>query len=288
LVTPESTIYRQAAERREEAGTPAIIESIRAGLAFGLQRAVGHDTISEMERGFTQRAIATWQQNPNLRLLGAPGAERLPMVSFLVRYGRTHYLHNNYVVSLLNDLFGIQARGGTSCAMPYMHRLLGIGPELSREYLAMVEKGFASITPGWTRVGFDCFTSNAELRYVVAAVDLTARYGHLLLPDYEVDLATGFWRHARSRPVTVRRLGDLGYRSGKLEYASRHVRLPESALGDQLEAAMHVFERAQDDARAEAVMPFEPREGEYERLRWFVMPDEAAHDLGMATVRRSR
>jgi selenocysteine lyase/cysteine desulfurase/CRP-like cAMP-binding protein len=174
LVTPESTVYRQSAERREEAGTPAIIESIRAGLAFGLERAVGHEVIGEMERAFAQRAIAAWQQSPNIRLLGSPTAARLAIVPFMVRYGR-HYLHNNFVVALLNDLFGIQARGGCSCAGPYMHRLLGVGAELSREYLALVERGFGSITPGWTRVGFNYFVSNAEFRYVVAAVDLVAR-----------------------------------------------------------------------------------------------------------------
>ena len=92
-----------------------------------------------MERGFIQRAIAAWQQNPNLRLLGNLGAERLSIVSFMVRY-RHHYLHNNFVVTLLNDLFGIQARGGCSCAGPYMHRLLGVGPELSREYVCMVDE----------------------------------------------------------------------------------------------------------------------------------------------------
>src|SRR6185436_18980602 len=115
LVTPDSATYWDSEEHREEAGTPAIIESIRAGLAFQLKRAVGTDIIAGMERGFIQRAIAAWQQNPNLRLIGNLGAERLSIVSFMVRY-RHHYLHNNFVVTLLNDLFGIQARGGCSCA----------------------------------------------------------------------------------------------------------------------------------------------------------------------------
>ena len=49
-------------------------------------------------------------------------------MSFLVRHGDL-YLHHNFVVALLNDLFGIQARGGCSCAGPYGHRLLGIDLE---------------------------------------------------------------------------------------------------------------------------------------------------------------
>jgi selenocysteine lyase/cysteine desulfurase/CRP-like cAMP-binding protein len=278
LVTPDSATYWDSEEHREEAGTPAIIESIRAGLAFQLKRAVGTDTIAGMERGFIQRAIAAWQQNPNLRLIGNLGAERLSIVSFMVRY-RHHYLHNNFVVTLLNDLFGIQARGGCSCAGPYMHRLLGIGPDLSREYTCVVDDGFLSLKPGWARVNFNYFISNAEFRYIVAAVNLVGEFGHVLLPEYELDLASGQWQHARGQQHVPMRLGDLRYGAGKLEYPSRHMRLPESVLEDQLEAARSILERAHtigDDAARGAVVS---REGRYERLRWFAMPEEVAHDL---------
>jgi selenocysteine lyase/cysteine desulfurase/CRP-like cAMP-binding protein len=281
LVTPESTLYWHDVEHREEGGTPAIIESIRAGLAFGLKRSVGHDTIAEMERGFIQRAIATWQQNPCLRLLGSLNAERLSIVSFMVRY-KHHYLHNNFVVTLLNDLFGIQARGGCSCAGPYMHRLLGVGPELSRDYVCMVDSGYSSLKPGWSRVNFNYFISNDEFRYIVAAVGLVAQYGHLLLPEYRLDLTSGQWHHVKGQPHVPMRLFDLRYGSGKLEYPSRHTRLPESTLGDQLHRAVRILEKAQERAATEALEPVAPREGEYERLRWFAMPEEVAHDLWVA------
>ena len=77
------------------------------------------------------RAVARWRDNPNLELLGNLEVPRLPIVSFRVRHGG-RLLHHELVVALLNDLFGIQARGGCSCAGPYGHRLLGIGPERSR------------------------------------------------------------------------------------------------------------------------------------------------------------
>ena len=60
-------------------------------------------------------AIASLRQNPNIRVLGSPSAHRLSILSFMVRHG-VRYLHHNYVIALLNDLFGIQARGGCSCA----------------------------------------------------------------------------------------------------------------------------------------------------------------------------
>lgn len=101
--------YSANAEHREEGGTPAIIESIRAGLVFQLKEAVGIPLIRDREEKFIHTAIDSWSQNPNIRILGNPKAERLSIVSFVVRFG-DRYLHHNYVVALLNDLFGIQAR----------------------------------------------------------------------------------------------------------------------------------------------------------------------------------
>ena len=276
LVTPTTTIYLDAPEHREEGGTPAIIESIRAGLAFQLKRAVGEDTIAEMERGFLERAIEAWRSNGKLRVLADPRAERVSIVSFMVRY-RHHYLHNNFVVTLLNDLFGVQARGGCSCAGPYMHRLLGLGSELSDKYVCMVDKGFVSLKPGWSRVNFNYFISHTEFRYIVSAVNLVALYGHLLLPHYEFDRVSGQWNHAKGQPHVPMRLTDLRYGSGRLEYPSRHARLPEEALEAQLTAAIRIFEAARRERRRPPVAPVLERD--YEELRWFALPHEVIRDL---------
>src|SRR5262249_36064428 len=85
----------------EEGGTPAIIESIRAGLVFQLKEAVGADAIREREVDFIQRAVASWSKNSNIAILGNKEAWRLSIVSFIVRHRRT-YLHHNFVVALLN------------------------------------------------------------------------------------------------------------------------------------------------------------------------------------------
>ncbi|MCC6832981.1 MAG: aminotransferase class V-fold PLP-dependent enzyme, partial [Thermoleophilia bacterium] len=132
-VNPQEHVYVADVEHREEGGTPAIVESIRAGLVFGLKAAVGVDAIREREAAFIGRALRRWGANPAIEILGSLTAERLSIVSFVVRHdGR--YLHHNFVVALLNDLFGIQSRGGCSCAGPYGHRLLGIDIETSREF----------------------------------------------------------------------------------------------------------------------------------------------------------
>src|SRR5690606_2290512 len=116
--------YLDNPEHREEAGTPAIIESIRAGLVFQLKEAVGVETILELEHDFLRRAITAWNSHPSIEVLGNPDAERLSIVSFVVKRPGGKYLHHNAVVAMLNDVFGIQSRGGCSCAGPYGHRLL--------------------------------------------------------------------------------------------------------------------------------------------------------------------
>src|SRR4029453_3237998 len=125
FVAPVGRRYLDDPVAREEGGTPGIVESVRAGLVVAIKQAVGTDLIQAREQRFLRRALDRWRSNPNLELLGNLDAPRLPIVSFRVRHG-ARYLHHELVVAMLNDLFGIQARGGCSCAGPYGHRLLGI------------------------------------------------------------------------------------------------------------------------------------------------------------------
>jgi len=111
--------YLSDIEHREEGGTPAIIESIRAGLVFQLKESVGIPTIHALEAKFLARAIAAFNQETRIELLGNVKADRLSILSFVVKGPTGKYLHHNFVVALLNDLFGIQSRGGCSCAGPY-------------------------------------------------------------------------------------------------------------------------------------------------------------------------
>ena len=209
-VNPTEHRYLDDPVEREEGGTPAIVESIRAGLVFQLKQAVGADTIAALERSFIRRAIGSWGANPSIELLGNLEAERLSIVSFVVRHG-PRYLHHNFVVALLNDLFGIQSRGGCSCAGPYGHRLLGIDIERSHSFEREIARGCEGIKPGWVRVNFNYFISEAVFEYLLEAVHLVADQGWKLLGDYRFDPASGLWRHRRGPVEPPLRLHALRY-----------------------------------------------------------------------------
>ncbi len=268
-VSAEGHSYISDPAHREEGGTPAIIESIRAGLVFKLKSAVGEDVIEELEQSFVERAIACWSADPRISILGNKEAKRLSIVSFLIRHDE-RFLHHNYVVALLNDLFGIQARGGCSCAGPYGHRLLGIDMARSTSFREAINHGCEGIKPGWIRVNFNYFISEAVFRYILDAVILVANEGWKLLPHYRFDIDTGLWRHRDHDPRAELGLDDLSFGSGRLEYRGRHLSEPESALGEYLEHARRIVAEADAEFGSDANVDELPEQ--LERLRWFPLP----------------
>jgi selenocysteine lyase/cysteine desulfurase len=274
-VSAEGHSYLDDPVVREEGGTPAIIESIRAGLVFKLKSAVGERTIEELERSFVTRAIESWSANPRIRILGNREATRLSIVSFLIE-DDGKYLHHNFVVAVLNDLFGIQARGGCSCAGPYGHRLLGIDIDRSTRFRDAINSGCEGIKPGWVRVNFNYFISETVLNFILDAVHLVAEGGWKLLPYYRFSVDSGLWRHHGHQLTREFGLDDLRFDSGGLEYRSRLLTEPEDALAGYLEHARRIIAEAEaefSDAGESATLP----EG-LERLRWFPLPNASLID----------
>ncbi|HEY5627891.1 MAG TPA: aminotransferase class V-fold PLP-dependent enzyme, partial [Candidatus Limnocylindrales bacterium] len=241
-VNPQEHVYLDDIEQREEGGTPAIVESIRAGLVFGLKAAVGVEAIREREADFIHRALHRWGENPSIEILGSHTAERLSIVSFVVRHG-PRYLHHNFVVALLNDLFGIQSRGGCSCAGPYGHRLLGIDIERSHAFERAIASGCEGIKPGWVRVNFNYFLSEAVFEFILDAVDLVATDGWRLLPLYRFDAASGLWRHRAGLPEPPASLRDISYADGRMAYPHHRHHEPETRLAGYLAEARELVAR---------------------------------------------
>ena len=191
-------------------------------------------------------------------------------MSFVVRTPSGRYLHHNFVVTLLNDLFGIQSRGGCSCAGPYGHRLLGIDLDRSHEFEAEITGGCEGIKPGWVRVNFNYFISEASFSYVVDAVRLVARHGWRMLGEYHFDVASGLWHHRDGLVEPPMRLTDVEYDAATGEMLHPHHRetAPESVLADHLKEGEEIMlgtEPASDEAPVGVSEAFED-------LRWFDLP----------------
>jgi selenocysteine lyase/cysteine desulfurase len=267
-VNAEEHVYLTDPEHREEGGTPAIVDSIRAGLVFQLKEAVGTELIKAQEERFLRAAIESWRRNPRLELLGSLAAQRLSIISFRVLAPSGRHLHHNFVVALLNDLFGIQSRGGCSCAGPYGHRLLRIDLDSSHEFEQEIIAGCEGIKPGWARVSFNYFISDATARYLIEAVNLIAAEGWKLLPEYRFNPRTGLWRHRDGLVEPPLSLHQLRYdETGTLRWPAHHERAPESSYRDYLGIAREIFTRMPDEPLSPAnVSPH------FDQLRWFELP----------------
>lgn len=193
-VSPTTHRFLPDIELREDAGTPGILQKMRAAMAFRVKERVGVGRIEEIERAYATRAVQRLRATPGVEILGNVDAPRLAVVSFLIRNGE-RYLHPRFVVRLLSDLFGIQGRAGCSCAGPYGHALLHIDAAASEAYLHAIEAGYEGIKPGWSRLNFHWLIDEAEFAFLLDAIAFVARHGAAFVPLYRFDWRSGAWRH---------------------------------------------------------------------------------------------
>jgi len=210
-------------EERERAGTPGILQIVKAALALLVKDAVSVERIERREQELLCRAFARWRANPHLEILGHPDpAKRIGVVSFNVRDEGGRYLHPKFVTVLLNDLFGVQSRAGCSCAGPYGHDLMGIDEPASEKYRDAIRRGYSGLKPGWCRVGFHYTMDDTEAGYLVDAVDFVGRLGGRFLPQYRFDPRSGAWIHGREPGAYEDLSLDAAFRAGE-EPADRPV-----------------------------------------------------------------
>ena len=156
---------------------------------------------------FMQRALKRWAEHSAIEVLGNGATDRLSICSFQINH-QGKPLHYGFVVALLNDLFGIQARGGCSCAGPYGHSLLGLDMATSRALEKQMLAGEMVLRPGWTRMNFNYFIDEGTFEYLLKAVELVAEHGWRLLPYYQFDQTAGVWRFQGQSSVLPVALSD--------------------------------------------------------------------------------
>jgi selenocysteine lyase/cysteine desulfurase len=180
--------YLGAIESRETGGTPPIVQTIQAGLAFDLKAAVGEARTARVEKDYLSRAIAAWRGRDDLVLLGNLETRRLGVLSVI--FPRVHH---NLAARLLNDLFGIQVRAGCMCAGPYGHLLLAIDETRSKAIRHQLDEGHLGEKPGWVRISLAPTVSEGEFQALLEGVDEVARRGRELAADYTQRDDTGEW-----------------------------------------------------------------------------------------------
>jgi len=256
-------------EEREKAGTPGVLQTLKAGLVFQIKDRVGVDVINVREHELTDRAMKSWGGNENIEMLGNPDpGSRVGIISFNVKDSDGKYLHHKFMTALLNDLFGIQSRAGCSCAGPYGHRLLDIDEDRSERYRFAVQQGYCGLKPGWCRVGLHWVMDDAEAQYVIDAVHFLADEGHQFLSLYDFDLATGTWKHkyaALDLPEFSldAALGNIGGEPARLSLALR-----QQLYDHYITEAKRLAARLREEPAAKITS----LEGELGELQFFTMP----------------
>ncbi|MBT8087790.1 MAG: aminotransferase class V-fold PLP-dependent enzyme, partial [Gammaproteobacteria bacterium] len=258
-------------EEREKAGTPGVLQTLKAGLVFRIKDEVGVDVINAREHELTERAMRRWGENENIELLGNPDPNcRVGIISFNIKDQSSRYLHHKLITVLLNDLFGIQSRAGCSCAGPYGHRLLDINDDTSERYRAAVQQGLCGLKPGWCRVGLHWVMDDAEADYVIDAVNFLAREGHRFLNLYEFDLATGTWKHRHASADLPKFSLDAALAGDQGEPAVLSLALRCQLYKHYLSEAQRFANRLRDEPGARC----KTLTGDLAELQFFTMPDD--------------
>jgi len=183
-------IYYDDIELREDGGTPAFLQTIKAALAIQLKEKMGVQKMLEREKEMLKIIFNELNNIPKLHILAANATERLGVISFYIED-----LHYNLGVRLLNDKFGVQVRGGCVCAGTYGHYLFELSKELSDQIQDKVIKGELFAKPGWIRFSIHPIMTNKEVYLVCKAIKELAENYHIWKNDYKYDEKTNEFKY---------------------------------------------------------------------------------------------
>lgn len=181
-------------EAREDGGTPGFLQTIRAALAIELKEQMQPARMLHREEELLAVAFRELKRIPGLRVLAGHIEDRLGILSFYVEG-----VHYNLLVKLLNDRFGIQVRGGCSCAGTYGHYLLHVDRAQSKYITDHIDSGDLSVKPGWVRLSLHPTMTDAELEFILEALRDTVRHADAWSKEYVYDNHTNEYTHVRAQ-----------------------------------------------------------------------------------------
>jgi selenocysteine lyase/cysteine desulfurase len=186
--------YISDIEVKEDGGTPGFLQGIKAALAVSLKEQMDTEKIHKREKELIDIAFNELRKIKGLHILADNITDRLGVFSFYV-----DGVHHNLFTKLLNDRFGIQVRGGCSCAGTYGHFLLNVDFKLSKEITDRIEAGDLSLKPGWIRLSLHPTMTDEELLFIVKAIRETAEKAKEWDKDYRYDNHTNEFYHLTFR-----------------------------------------------------------------------------------------
>ena len=173
-------------EIREDGGTPGILQGIKASLAILLKDEIGIHNIGKREHQLNSRLMDRISNIPTINILEA---EQMDRIGFFSLYSTK--IHHNLIVRLLNDKFGVQTRGGCSCAGTYGHILLHINFDESQRITDMIDLKDLSQKPGWVRISIHPTMTDQEIDYIGHALEEVVKNAEKWQADYKFDVHTG-------------------------------------------------------------------------------------------------
>jgi selenocysteine lyase/cysteine desulfurase len=195
--------YYDDIETREDGGTPPFLGAIRAALAVKLKEKMGSAAIEKREESIVNQVFANLRGVAGVHILAPSHEKRLAVFAFVI-----DGLHYNLVTRLLNDRYGIQARGGCACAGTYGHVLFGINRSHSKEITTHITHGDLSEKPGFVRVSFNPTMSDEVITYITAAIKDIAIHGSQWEKDYTYDSNTNEFSHFKQNEYSALSLDD--------------------------------------------------------------------------------
>lgn len=172
--------YIDDIEEREDGGTPGFLQTIKTALSIRLKEQMGVVNILEREHELVDIIFSKLNPVENVNILAAQHKDRLGVISFYI-----DDLHFNLGVKLLNDKFGIQTRGGCSCAGTYGHFLLHVDKETSHALTNEISIGDLVRKPGWIRMSIHPTTTNSEIEFVCDSIINLAKNHKEWALDYD-------------------------------------------------------------------------------------------------------
>ena len=188
--------YIDDIETREDGGTPGFLQAIRIALSIKLKEQMGVDNILKREHELNDIIFNILSRIENVTILAPQHTDRLGVISFYIEGA-----HYNIVVKLLNDRFGIQTRGGCSCAGTYGHYLLHIDSTTSKSIEKKILEGCLLERPGWVRMSIHPTMTNVEIEFICNAIKEVAKNFQEWEKDYQYDVIKNEFMHISKNAI---------------------------------------------------------------------------------------